>query len=163
MRTSGSLPERQKTTTMNTTILLPYPFKRIGWVLFIPAALLGILMGIDGFNGFPSFLLPGTAETSQTLDRICNNAALIGTLVGALFITCSRERIEDELIGRIRLNALLAALYIHIGISVAAALLLYDLAYLNFMIFNLSLLPVLFLVIERMLLWRLGKEAAHEE
>lgn len=148
---------------MNTTILLPYPFKRIGWVLFIPAALLGILMGIDGFNGFPSFLLPGAAETSQTLDRICNNAALIGTLVGALLITCSRERIEDELIGRIRLNALLAALYLHIGISVAAALLLYDLAYLNFMIFNLCLLPVLFLVIERALLWRLGKEAAHEE
>ena len=31
------------------------------------------------------------------------------------------------------------------------------------MIFNLCLLPVLFLVIERALLWRLGKEAAHEE
>ena len=148
---------------MNKTILLPYPFKRIGWVLFIPAALLGILMGIDGFNGFPSFLLPGAAETSQTLDRICNNAALIGTLVGALFITCSRGRIEDELIGRIRLNALLAALYLTTGIAVVSTLLLYEVAYLYFMIFNLALLPVLFLVIERTMLWRLRKEVPHEE
>lgn len=61
VRTSGSLPQRQKTTTMNRIILLPYPFKRIGWALFIPTALFGILMAIDGFNGFPSFLLPGDA------------------------------------------------------------------------------------------------------
>lgn len=148
---------------MNKTLLLPYPFKRIGWALFIPTALLGILMGIDGFNGFPSFLLPDTAAPSQTLDRICNNVALIGVLVGALLITCSRERIEDELIGRIRLNALLAALYTSFAVSVVAALLLYDLSYLYFMIFNLCLLPVIFLAIERVLLWRLGKEAAHEE
>lgn len=46
---------------MNRIILLPYPFKRIGWALFIPTALFGILMAIDGFNGFPSFLLPGDA------------------------------------------------------------------------------------------------------
>ena len=84
-------------------------------------------------------------------------------LLGTLLITCSRERIEDELITRIRLNALLAALYATIGIAVIAALLLYDFAYLNFLIFNLCLLPVLFLVIERVMLWRLGKEAAHEE
>lgn len=148
---------------MNKTLLLPYPLKRIGWALFIPTALLGILMGIDGFNDFPSFLLPDTAAPSQTLDRICNNVALIGVLVGALLITCSRERIEDELIGRIRLNALLAALYTSFAVSVVAALLLYDLSYLYFMIFNLCLLPVIFLAIERVLLWRLGKEAAHEE
>ena len=148
---------------MNTTILLPYPFKRIGWVLFIPAALLGILMGIDGFNGFPSFLLPGAAETSQTLDRICNNAALIGTLVGALFITCSRERIADEYIGRIRLNALLAALYATFGLTLITALVLYDFEFLYFMIFNLCLLPVLFLIIEQLLLWRFRQEGRHEE
>ena len=59
--------------------------------------------------------------------------------------------------------ALLAALYVTAGISILSALVLYDLNYLTFMIFNLFLLPVLFLVIERVMLWRLGKEAAHEE
>ncbi len=148
---------------MNKILLLPYPFKRIGWVLFIPTALLGLLMAIDGFNEFPTFLLPDSAAGSETLSRVSNNVVLIGVLLGTLLITCSRERIEDELITRIRLNALLAALYATIGIAVIAALFLYDFAYLYFLIFNLCLLPVLFLVIERVMLWRLGKEAAHEE
>ncbi len=148
---------------MNKILLLPYSFKRIGWVLFIPTALLGLLMAIDGFNGFPSFLLPDSVAASETLSRISNNVVLIGLLLGALLITCSRERIEDELITRIRLNALLAALYVTIGIALFAALFLYGFAYLYFMIFNLCLLPVLFLVIERVMLWRLGKEAADEE
>lgn len=148
---------------MNKILLLPYPFKRIGWVLFIPTAVLGLLMAIDGFNGFPTFLLPDSAVGSETLSRVSNNVVLIGVLLGTLLITCSRERIEDELITRIRLNALLAALYATIGIAVIAALFLYDFAYLYFLIFNLCLLPVLFLVIERVMLWRLGKEAAHEE
>lgn len=70
---------------------------------------------------------------------------------------------EDELIGRIRLNALLAALYLTTGIAIVSTLLLYEVAYLYFMIFNLALLPVLFLVIERTMLWRLRKEVPHEE
>lgn len=148
---------------MNKILLLPYSFKRIGWVLFIPTALLGLLMAIDGFNGFPTFLLPDSTTGSETLSRVSNNIVLIGMLLGTLLITCSRERIEDELITRIRLNALLTALYATIGIAVIAALFLYDFAYLYFLIFNLCLLPVLFLVIERVMLWRLGKEAAHEE
>lgn len=144
-------------------LLLPHPFKRIGWMLFIPTALFGLLMAIDGFNGFPSFLLPGSAVAGDIANRISNNVALIGVLPGSLLITCSRERVEDELIARIRLNALLAALYTTTGIAVIAALVLYDFTYLYFMIFNLCLLPVLFLVIERMMLWRLRKEASHEE
>lgn len=163
VRTSGSLPQRQKTTTTNRIILLPYPFKRIGWALFIPTALFGILMAIDGFNGFPSFLLPGDAGSSSTLDAVSNNIVLIGVLAGSLLITCSRERIEDELIGRIRLNALLVALYINILWAVIASLALYNLDYLYVMVINLVSLPILFLIIERVLLWRLRKEASHEE
>lgn len=148
---------------MNRIILLPYPLKRIGWALFIPTALFGVLMAIDGFNGFPSFLLSGDAGSNPTLDAASNNIVLIGVLAGSLLITCSRERIEDELIGRIRLNALLGAFYTSIAASVAATLVLYDLAYLDFMIFNLCLLPVLFLLIERVLLWQLKKGVSHEE
>ena len=148
---------------MNRIILLPYPFKRIGWALFIPTALFGILMAIDGFNGFPSFLLPGDAGSNSTLDAVSNNIVLIGVLAGSLLITCSRERIEDELIGRIRLNALLVALYINILWAVIASLALYNFDDLYVMVINLVSLPILFLIIERVLLWRLRKEASHEE
>lgn len=148
---------------MNKNLLLPYPFKKIGWALFIPTALFGLLMAVDGFNGFPSFLLPGNAVADSTRDAVSNNIVLIGVLVGALLVTCSRERIEDELIARIRLNALLTALYINIAAAVIASLALYNFDYLYVMVVNMVSLPILFLIIEQVLLWRLRKEASHEE
>lgn len=154
---------------MKRDMLLPYGFKRIGWVLLVPTLLFGILMWIDGFNGFPSFLLPPETTDaralldSPTADRICNNVVLIGILAGALFIACSRERIEDELIGRIRLNALLAAFYANIAITVVAALCVYDLDFLSVMIYNLFTMPLLFVAIEQTMFRRLRKEARDEE
>ena len=148
---------------MDKTLLLPYSFKKIGWVLFIPTALLGLLMAIDGFNGFPSFLLPVSFARGALLAHLCNNTVLFGLLLGVLFIPCSRERLEDEYIGRIRLNALLAALYATFGLTLITALVLYDFEFLYFMIFNLCLLPVLFLIIEQLLLWRFRQEGRHEE
>lgn len=148
---------------MDKTLLLPHWFKRIGWVLFIPTALFGLLMAIDGFNGFPSFLLPEAVARGELLDHLCNNIVLFGILLGVLFITCSRERIEDECIARIRLNALLGALYATFGLTLITALVLYDFEFLYFMIFNLCLLPVLFLIIEQLLLWRFRQEGRHEE
>lgn len=148
---------------MNKNPLLPYSFKKIGWALFIPTALFGVLMAVDGFNGFPSFLLPGNPVSNSTRDAVSNNIVLIGVLVGALLVTCSREKIEDEMIARIRLNALLTALYINIAAAVIASLTLYDFDYLYVMVVNMVSLPILFLIIERVLLWRLRKEASHEE
>ena len=148
---------------MDKTLLLPYSFKKIGWVLFVPTALLGLLLASGGSTGFPSFLLPEAVARGERLDHLCNNIVLFGVLLGVLFITCSRERIEDEYIGRIRLNALLAALYATFGLTLIPALVLYDLEFLYFMIFNLCLLPVLFLIIEQLLLWRFRQEGRHEE
>lgn len=148
---------------MNKTLLLPYSFKKLGWALLIPTSLLGLLMLIGDFNGFPSFLLPGDTVSNDTLDAVTNNVVLIGMVIGAILVTCSRERVEDELIARIRLNALLTALYVNTVGTVIATLALYGFDYLYVMLVNLVSLPILFLIIERLLLWRLGKEAAHEE
>lgn len=110
-----------------------------------------------------SFLLPGAAEAGETLDAVCNNAVIVGLLAGTLLIACSRERIEDEGIGRIRLNALLAALYANCAAVAAAALVTYGAAFLDIMIYNLFTLPLLFLLIFRWQLRRYAKEAADEE
>ena len=148
---------------MDKILLFPHGCRKIGWGLFIPAALLGVLMLFDGLNGFPSFLLPGAAEAGETLDAVCNNTVIVGLLAGTLLIACSRERIEDEGIGRIRLNALLAALYANCAAVAAAALVTYGAEFLDIMIYNLFTLPLLFLLIFRWQLRRNAKEAADEE
>ena len=60
---------------MTKELLLPHSFKKIGWVILIPTLLLGVLMLIDGFNGYPTYLMPaqGTAcyETLCSNDRPC--------------------------------------------------------------------------------------------
>ena len=101
---------------MEKIFLLPNGFKKVGWIILVPTFVLGVLMTIDGYNGFPSFLLPEwipvAVKRVLTLDwvgKILNNVAIIGICLGCLFVACSRERVEDELIGRIRLNSLLIA------------------------------------------------------
>ena len=140
---------------MDKILLFPHGCRKIGWGLFIPSALLGVLMLFDGLNGFPSFLLPGAAEAGETLDAVCNNAVIVGLLAGTLLIACSRERIEDD--------ALLAALYANCAAVAAAALVTYGAAFLDIMIYNLFTLPLLFLLIFRWQLRRYAKEAADEE
>ena len=100
---------------------------------------------------------------SRDLETWLNNLLIIGILCGSLFITCSREKVEDEMIARIRLDALLFALYANTAVIVVAALAAYGLAFVDVMIYNLFTLPLLFLVILRYRLWRLKKATRNEE
>ena len=78
---------------MKTTLLLPNGFKKIGWVILIPTLLLGVLMLIDGFNGYPTYLMPAQGTDcydtlcSTTTGRALNNIALVGL--------CNGGRIDD--------------------------------------------------------------------
>lgn len=154
---------------MKKELLLPYGLKKIGWIILIPTLLLGILMLIDGFNGYPTYLLPaeGTAcyETlsSETLGRALNNIALVGICIGGILVACSRERIEDEMISHIRLNALLTALYINYALLIAAALCTYDVKFFYIMIYNLLTMLLIFLAVFRWKLWHLKRSVADEE
>ena len=68
---------------MKTTLLLPNGFKKIGWAIFVPAFLLGCSICFFGEN-FDRWLFRET---------VMNNIAIIGTVVGALFIGFSRETV----------------------------------------------------------------------
>ncbi len=140
---------------MTKEMLLPNWFKKIGWVIFIPAAILGLLICVSDFSLGDSL--------SETASRIMNNAALTGIIAGSFLVTCSRERIEDEMVGRIRLNALLSALYVNYALVIIAALVFYELRFLEVMIYNLATLPVLFLAIYEVCLWRFKHSAQDEE
>ena len=132
---------------MTKELLLPHSFKKIGWVILIPTLLLGVLMLIDGFNGYPTYLMPAQGTACY----------------GGIFVACSRERIEDEMISRIRLNALLTALYVNYALLIATALCTYDLSFLYVMIYNLLTMLLIFLAVFRWKLWRLKHAVADEE
>lgn len=114
--------------------LFPHLFRPIGWIIFVPALLLGIL------------LLSDALCTDGILETVLIDTAIIGIAIGSLFITCSRERIEDEMTGTLRLNALLTSLYTYVVFLVIWTLAVNGLAYLYVMASGLVMMPIIFVV-----------------
>ena len=129
------------------TPLFPHSFQRIGWVVFAIGIALGVYAVIKGFNG------------SYTL----NNITIISIIVGGILATCSREKIEDELTQQLRLSSLLVALYINYTALVVCALAVYDLDFLNVMIYNMFTILLIFMVVFRWKIWRLKRGVDDEK
>ena len=156
---------------MKKTFLLPHSFKKAGWAILVPTFIIGLLMFIDGCNGFPGYLMKGVdpaGELYRVLDSdamtaVLNNIAIIGICAGSLFVACSREPIEDELITQVRLNSLLIALYLNTAFIIVSALCFYGLDYLYVMIGNIFTMLLVFLVVYEVKMWRLKKSLRDEE
>jgi uncharacterized membrane protein len=112
--------------------LFPHVFQSIGWILFVLSLIVGALMFFE--------VLPGNGIVSIIL----NDIAIIGTVLGALFIVCSKELIEDEMTMSIRSASLLNALYVYVILLVLSTLFVNGLLYLYVMYFNLVLFPIIF-------------------
>ena len=66
------------------------------------------------------------------------------------------------MISSIRLNSLLTALYIHYALIIVASLLVYDLDYLNVMLYGMFTIIIIFMVVFRWRIWQMKKEEKDE-
>ena len=129
------------------TPLFPHSFQRVGWIIFAIGVALGAYSIFKGFDG----------------SYIMNNVTIISIIVGGLFVTCSREKIEDEMTQQLRLSSLLTALYINYAALIVCALLVYDMDCLNVMIYNMVTILLIFMVVFRWKIWRMKKGAEDEK
>lgn len=129
------------------TLLFPHSFQRIGWVVFAISAAIG------------AYIL----FTDNTDSYLLNNIAIIGTCIGSILATCSRENVEDEMTGQIRLNSLLIALYINYAILIVCSLVIYDLDFLSVMLYNMFTILLIFMVVFRWKIWRVKKATENEQ
>lgn len=132
-------------------ILFPNAFQLIGWILFVPSLIAGALIYCEVIS------LSGMAATAA------NDLAIIGIAVGGLFITCSKERIEDEMVRSIRLSSLLNAIYMNAILLVTCTVSLNGVEFLEFAVLNLVLLPILFVCTFRLEIRRYHKMCENEE
>ncbi|MBW8359968.1 MAG: hypothetical protein K0M63_09250 [Weeksellaceae bacterium] len=107
---------------MKTPHLLPHRFKMIGWIIFIPALILGLitLCGLE----FDSVLIPVVYNSGFPLSNeatgffrvaevdLMGNVAGILIIVGGLLVGFSREDQEDEYISSLRLQSVFWSLII---------------------------------------------------
>ena len=132
-------------------LLFPRIFRPIGWSVFVPSLVIG------------SLILFGLMELPLGIETIVNDAVIIGGVVGALFIVCSREWIEDEMTKSIRLSSLLNSIYIYAVLLIVCTVLINGLDYLYFLFINTVLLPLIFVCLFRWELARNNKINGDEE
>jgi len=100
---------------MKLNFLFPNKFKKIGWFILIPSAIIGLVTLIYEYE--PSFLdfnVPAifideiTLSDNKQLFGMVNNNVLneilgILIIISSLFVAFSKEKLEDEYISKIRL------------------------------------------------------------
>lgn len=132
-------------------LLLPRSFRIIGWILFIPALILGALVFFEIY------------QVSCSAEWIANDVVIIGISLGSLFVVCSKEPVEDEMTQSIRLSSLLNSLYAYVMLLVASTLFIDGMEYFKFMSLNLVLFPLIYIFLFRMEMGHYYKMNRNEE
>jgi len=99
---------------MKSYLLFPNKFKIIGWLLFIPGFILGAAW-LEFQYEIPGFTLKlrDRSELFQPqYENFTNELALALVVAGLLMTSFAREKVEDELIAKIRANSLYWAILV---------------------------------------------------
>lgn len=134
---------------MNKAILLPNYFKKIGWITAAAVTIFWIItrsLDICVLGGNIYCLDMSYGEIFFGLHEECldDTIIIILGLISLMFICFSREKREDEYIGRIREKSLVWSLWANTILLVAGSLFIYGIPYLQVMIVNIFSLPVIF-------------------
>ena len=150
---------------MSHSLLLPNRYKKIGWCLFIPMFVAGLLVFATNYEanwlqGKVFTICSGFFGDKNAPRKWFIETNLTNTLLGILFITgallvgFSKEKNEDEYIARLRLNALLWAVLVNYILLLIAFILVYDLPFFTVMTFNMFTVLLLFIFRFHYLLYR---------
>lgn len=158
---------------MNTNYLFPHRYKKWGWMVLIPAAILGFLTVFNDYS--PAFLdLPVFAIAVDEIfgerkyfgfidNNILNEILGVLIILSGLVVAFSKEKLEDELISSIRLKSLVWATYVNYGVLLLAFIFVYDLSFLWIMIFNMFTILAFFIIRFNWQLYKLHNTVSNEE
>lgn len=161
---------------MKTKFLLPNTYKRLGWWLFFPALILASLVFFGGYEPdwldvkVPSLLHDDTIFIGDNHDKgfkimnlaennIANELTGVLLLVSCMLIVFGREKDEDEMIMKLRLESLLWAALVNGLLVLFCLLFTYDFTFYFVMVFNLYWLFLLFIVRFHWVLNKLRRQA----
>jgi hypothetical protein len=145
---------------MLSNSLLPYKYRKIGWLILIPSFLLGISFALGGFNDFEpkcldvkmvSILFSDSGSNAGkffSLVQVNLTNTIISTfiIVGALLVAFTKEKNENESIARIRLAALLWAVIVNYILLLTAIILIYGDHFLSVLIYSMFTPILLFII-----------------
>lgn len=155
---------------MQHQFLLSNRFKIIGWAIFIPAIILGIINFTKGYDWLSINITVPTLIEEQLMDKThyftMVNTNITNTLIGLLFIiggllvSFSKEKNEDEFIQSLRFSSLSWAILANYLLLVFAFLFIYGIAFLQVMIYNMFTTLVIYIIRFNYVLYRYSKNVA---
>ncbi|MBO0951486.1 hypothetical protein [Fibrella forsythiae] len=139
---------------MTTRLLFPHRFRLIGWIIFVPSAILGLATMYADYE--ISWLKFGTIDSVFGIaqNNMTNELAGIGAIIGLVLAAFSEERLEDEMINQLRLEALQWSVYANYAVLAIAMLLFYDSDFFNVMVYNMFTMLLVFIGRFRWLIYR---------
>lgn len=126
--------------------MIPNRYKRIGWMVLVPSFILGLFVR---FADLQFSFLEISKKDKRLLDddiNLTDELALTGIIIGLLLLAFSREKVEDEYIGKIRLESLQWAVLINYILLIIATWLIHGLGYIDVMTYNMLTVLVIFLI-----------------
>ena len=158
---------------MKTNYLLPTSFKKIGWIMIVISLVYYVMyMTFDWatiYFKMPSIFNDGNFFTNDgnfftmVKTEIYSTFLPIVALSGFLFIAFSKERDEDEYIGKIRERSFVFAALFSSLLIILSTLFIFGLAYLNILIMDFFVFLFVFTVKFQIELWKFRKENKDEE
>ncbi len=133
--------------------LFPNRFKALsGWIFYLALIAGSYLWFTDQFDDLlvvpvPDFFSTGDFLSSEGFwieNGILDELLTIVIIVSGIVHSFSREKIEDELIAKLRLDSLIWSLYVNYAIMILATLLIFGLAYFHVLVFNLFTIILFF-------------------
>jgi hypothetical protein len=147
---------------MKTNFLFPNRFKTAGWIVFIPAAILGFFYLI--FDYTPDFLhvqalfIDSESAFSATNNNLIDEISGVFSIIGLLFIAFSKEKTEDEYISRIRVESLVWATYVNYIILLLGIIFVYGFTFFYILIFNMFTILLFFIIRFNWVLYKIRRE-----
>jgi Flp pilus assembly protein TadB len=135
--------------------LLPHTVRRVGWWIFLTLLLSYLAMRSEAGQQYLN-------ETQSWINynETVINIFIIGLAVGLILIAFSREKTEDEMIQKLRLQALQWSVYANYAVLILCSLLFYFVDFLNVLIMNMYTILIVFIIIFRWTIYRMNREAA---
>ena len=158
---------------MKTHFLFPRQFKKIGWLIFIPALAIGIYLvatdyDLDRYLTTKVFAVlnadfMGKPQAMAVIPNGISDEFLMSLIIiGGLFVGFSKLKDEDEFIAKIRYESLVWAVYVNFAVMLFATIFIYGMYYFDVMIANMFTVLFFFIIRFHVMLYKL-KSTGDEE
>jgi hypothetical protein len=136
---------------MKASNLLPFKVKRLGWIILLPALLLGIMVMYFEFE-IPGFVLVVPYDdldffsTGPNKNNLTDELISIIMIVSLALIAFSEEKEEDEWVSKIRLESLQWSVYANYILLILAILFVYGMHFFEALVYNMYTILILFIL-----------------